>query len=314
MAGETVESAVKAGEHLVVDGRGRGRARRRRRVRGEVEAREVVAAEADVAFAAAGAATEVEVAEGFEAVEAVVDDGLGRGLGAAACARQGDEGADLLNEVAVGEGFDEVVLGARLQLLVLRERLGGRFFRRDDQRDAAEIVVFLELVADRVAAHLRQLDAEHDEVGPALGGPVEAVFAVVHLLDLEAARAQGASGLVGKRLLGVDEEDSAHLDLVSPSAPADVTSFTKASATLAVPRRRRQRSLSGGRFVALRRRQRRAEWRSQPSTIGVPVDEQARAQASSVRCRAARACCNRASTSRAVVDRMQRSTRSRASS
>jgi len=70
-------------------------------------------------------------------------------------------------------------------------------------------VASLELVADAVAAHLGQLDAQHDDrrLRVELARLVQALLAVANHGHFEAALAQVGGDVVGERLFGIDEQD-----------------------------------------------------------------------------------------------------------
>ena len=107
---------------------------------------------------------------------------------AAAARVQLQEPADLDQQVLAVERLQHVLVGVRLQLLVLLERRLRLLRRNQHQRDLAQARAAPQLVADRVADLLR-LDGEDDDRGLVGAPPLHRVVAARDVLDLEAVRA-----------------------------------------------------------------------------------------------------------------------------
>ena len=60
--------------------------------------------------------------------------------------------------------FENVCIGSRTKSLVLLEGLGNSFGRHQNQWYLLEFLVFLNLRTDRIAAHLRQFHAQHNQI------------------------------------------------------------------------------------------------------------------------------------------------------
>ena len=128
----------------------------------------------------------------------VVDDDAAPRLGGRR-RLEGDEGADVLEQLAERDRFVDVVLRPRPELAVLLEGLLAGLARHDDERHVLELRILLQLVADREPVHPGQLDRQEDEVGPIRGGDLQADVAVVHDLDGGAGATELGAELSGER-------------------------------------------------------------------------------------------------------------------
>ena len=108
---------------------------------------------------------------------------------------QPDQTGDLGDEHALLERLEQVLVRARLQLLVLVERRHRLLGRDQHQRHLAQARAAAQLVRDRVA-DLARLDAEDDDGGLVGAPPLHRVVAVRDAFDPKALRLQQPADLI----------------------------------------------------------------------------------------------------------------------
>ena len=126
-----------------------------------------------------------------------------------------DQPGDLRHEDALFQRLEQILVGARLQLLVLLEGRQ-RLLRRDHhQRDLAQAGAAAQLVGDRVP-DLARLHAEDDHRRLVGAAPLHRVVAVRDGLYLESLRLQQSADLIRRVVIRFDcERDSIGGHLVS---------------------------------------------------------------------------------------------------
>ena len=114
----------------------------------------------------------------------------------------------LRRQVLDVERLEQVLVGARLQLLVLLERRE-RLLRRDEhERHLAQARAALELVADGIA-DLARLDREDDERRLVRAPPLDGLVPVRNALDREPVWLQLTPDLIHGRAVGFDAQQDA---------------------------------------------------------------------------------------------------------
>jgi hypothetical protein len=119
--------------------------------------------------------------------------------------------ADARQQIDEADRLVHVVLGTRvLEAAVLAEGVLVRVAAHDDQRDALEAGVALELVAHREAVHTRQLDGQQDQVGAVVGGELQALGGVTDHGHGAGLLLESALQLIGKSVVGLENQDFGH--------------------------------------------------------------------------------------------------------
>ena len=116
-----------------------------------------------------------------------------------------------------GVVLENVPVRPRPQFLVLLESLWGCLGRHQNQRYLLELLVLLDLRADRVAAHLWQLHAQHNKVIRACLDPIDGGGTVFNEFALESVGSQGVEQLPSKQSVTFNDQNPsrAHVDSLS---------------------------------------------------------------------------------------------------
>jgi len=121
--------------------------------------------------------------------------------------REANKGADLFEELFCFKGYFEIPLGVGTQAAMLLEGFVGGLRGEQDKRELAKSLIAFDFVADRVAAHPGDLDAQHNEIRCPLFQLGEGDQTVRYRIDKEVSVFQGVFEEIGIFCIRLNEQD-----------------------------------------------------------------------------------------------------------